>query len=80
MMDLMLGFRDRESAAEMNELLHANTELSEDLERWQQRCREMQKERWGFVERWRSDKKSASEGQHVRDEEQSADESGGDSD
>ena len=54
MLDQVMNFRDKESAREFNELLQENAELTEKCERWKERAKELQQERWGFVQKFRS--------------------------
>lgn len=54
MMDLVITFRDRESARDVNELLQENMELSTKVDTWKERAQTLQQERWGFVQKFRA--------------------------
>lgn len=62
MMDLVISFRDKESAREFNELTHANVELAAKLDVWKERARRLQQERFGFVQKFRAAKNQAFKG------------------
>lgn len=56
MLDLVMSFRDKESAKDYHEVLHENVELRERADRWKDRAELLQQERWGFVQKWREGK------------------------
>jgi hypothetical protein len=62
MMDMVISFRDQECARDVTELTHENMELAEKLETWRQRAQALQKERWGFVQKFRAAKNQAFSG------------------
>ena len=59
---------DRESAQQIQDLVYENLELQEKVEKWRLRARTLQEERWGFVQKWRTENFAASEASAVPDD------------
>ena len=61
MMQLLLTYRDKQLTKEMAELLHENSELTGEVERWKVKAQSLMHERRGHVQRWRSEQLRASQ-------------------
>ena len=61
MMQLLMVYRDKQLTKDMAALLHENSELTGEAERWKVRAKSLEHERRGHVMRWRSEQLRASQ-------------------